>query len=63
MFEIIPIVIILAFLFETMDSFAGMGFGTGLTPLLLLMGYEPLQVVPILLISEADNWFYIWFFS
>ncbi len=49
---IIPIVI-LAFLFETMDSSAGMGFGTGLTPLLFLLGYEPLQVVPILLMSEA----------
>lgn len=36
-----------------MDSSAGMGFGTGLTPLLFLCGYEPLQVVPILLMSEA----------
>ncbi len=51
--ELILIVIILAFLFETMDSSAGMGFGTGLTPLLFLMGYDPLQVVPILLISEG----------
>ena len=51
--ELIVIVIILAFLFETMDSCAGMGFGTGLTPLLFLIGYEPLQVVPILLMSEA----------
>ena len=40
-----------------MDSSAGMGFGTGLTPLLFLMGYEPLQVVPILLISEAITGF------
>lgn len=51
--EIIIIVVILAFLFETMDSSAGMGFGTGLTPLLFIMGYDPLQVVPILLISEG----------
>ncbi len=36
-----------------MDSSAGMGFGTGLTPLLLIMGYNPLQVVPILLLSEG----------
>jgi len=62
MIELIPIVIILAFLFETMDSCAGMGFGTGLTPLLLLMGYEPLQVVPILLISEAITGFTSSFF-
>lgn len=51
--ELIFYVIVLAFLFETMDASAGMGFGTGLTPLLFLCGYEPLQVVPILLISEA----------
>ena len=51
--ELVLYVIFLAFLFELMDSSAGMGFGTGLTPLLFLLGYEPLQVVPILLISEA----------
>jgi len=62
MIELIPIVIILAFLFETMDSCAGMGFGTGLTPLLFVIGYEPLQVVPILLISEAITGFTSGFF-
>jgi len=51
--ELLISIVILAFLFETMDSSAGMGFGTGLTPLLFLLGYEPLQVVPILLMSEA----------
>ena len=62
MIEFIPFIIILAFIFETMDSCAGMGFGTGLTPLLLLMGYEPLQIVPILLISEAITGFTSGFF-
>lgn len=62
MIELIPLVIILAFIFETMDSCAGMGFGTGLTPLLFLLGYEPLQVVPILLISEAITGFTAGFF-
>ena len=62
MIEIIPLVVILAFLFETMDSCAGMGFGTGLTPLLFAIGYEPLQVVPILLISEAITGFTSGFF-
>ncbi len=57
MIELIPLIILLAFLFETMDSSAGMGFGTGLTPLLFLLGYDPLQVVPILLISEAITGF------
>lgn len=36
-----------------MDSAAGMGFGTCLAPLLFLLGYTPLQVVPAILISEA----------
>ena len=62
MIELIPLVIILAFIFETMDSCAGMGFGTGLTPLLFLLGYEPLQVVPILLISETITGFTAGFF-
>lgn len=48
-----PAVIVLAFPFETVDSAAGMGFGTALTPLLLAMGYDPLAVVPTLLIVQA----------
>ncbi|MFX0032092.1 MAG: TSUP family transporter [Candidatus Hodarchaeota archaeon] len=51
--ELILIIILLAFIFETLDSAAGMGFGTGMAPLLLSMGYSSLQVVPALLISEA----------
>jgi uncharacterized protein len=46
-------VVLLAFLFETLDSSAGMGFGTALSPLLLVLGFEPLQVVPALLACEA----------
>jgi uncharacterized membrane protein YfcA len=41
-----------ALLCEYMDSSLGMGYGTTLTPLLLLMGFDPLQVVPAILISE-----------
>lgn len=37
---------------EYMDSSLGMGYGTTLTPLLLLAGFEPLQIVPAVLISE-----------
>lgn len=51
--ELILLIIILAFLFESMDSMAGMGFGTALSPLLFLLGYAPLQIVPTVLISEA----------
>ncbi len=51
--ELFLFIIIFAFIFESMDSMAGMGFGTALSPLLLLLGYTPLQVVPSILISEA----------
>ncbi|MBK1716530.1 sulfite exporter TauE/SafE family protein [Thiocystis violacea] len=37
---------------EYMDSSLGMGYGTTLTPLLLLAGFEPLQIVPAVLFSE-----------
>lgn len=37
---------------EYLDSSLGMGYGTTLTPLLLIAGFEPLQVVPAVLLSE-----------
>jgi uncharacterized membrane protein YfcA len=48
-----PTVIVLSFVFETLDSAAGMGFGTALAPLLFVLGWAPLQVVPALLATEA----------
>lgn len=42
----------LAFVCEFIDSALGMGYGTSLTPILLLLGYEPLEVVPAVLFSE-----------
>lgn len=42
----------IAFITEYIDSTLGMGYGTTLTPLLLLMGFEPLQIVPAVLLSE-----------
>lgn len=45
-------IVMFAFICEYMDSTLGMGYGTTLTPVLLIMGYEPLQVVPVVLISE-----------
>ena len=43
---------VIAFLAEYVDSALGMGYGTTLTPVLLMMGYEPMQVVPAVLLSE-----------
>ena len=42
----------LAFVCEYCDSGLGMGYGTILTPVLLLLGFEPLVVVPAVLMSE-----------
>src|SRR5919197_206348 len=46
-------VALLALLFETIDSSAGMGFGTALSPLLLVLGFKPFQVVPALVAAQA----------
>lgn len=52
LFEFSVIIIIMAFICEYIDSSLGMGYGTTLTPVLLLMGYNPLQIVPCILLSE-----------
>ena len=41
-----------AFLCEYVDSTLGMGYGTTLTPIFLLMGFSPMQIVPSILLSE-----------
>ena len=44
--------ILLCFVCELLDSSLGMGYGTTLTPVLLAVGYSPLQLVPSILFSE-----------
>ncbi len=46
------VVFFVAFFAEYFDSSLGMGYGTTLTPVLLFMGYEPLQIIPVILLSE-----------
>ena len=46
------LIVVLAFICEYIDSSLGMGYGTTLTPVLLIMGYNPLQIVPCVLLSE-----------
>ena len=53
-------IILLSFIFETLDSTLGMGYGTTLTPILLLLGFDVLQIVPCILISELITGFHIW---
>ncbi|MBK8914542.1 MAG: sulfite exporter TauE/SafE family protein [Phycisphaerales bacterium] len=38
---------------ELLDTSLGMGFGTTLTPVLLIAGFSPLDVVPAVLLSEC----------
>ena len=45
-------VLIISLFAEYMDATLGMGYGTTLTPLLLLMGFAPMQVVPAILLSQ-----------
>ena len=46
-------ILVIALLCEYMDSTLGMGYGTTLTPLLLVLplGLDPLAVIPAILIS------------
>ena len=46
------LIILLAFVCEYMDSTLGMGYGTTLTPIFMLMGFSPLEIVPAILVSE-----------
>ncbi|MFD1513413.1 TSUP family transporter [Halomarina rubra] len=52
-YVVLGALVLTAFVFELLDSAAGMGFGTALAPLLFILGYDPLQVTPVLLISET----------
>ena len=45
-------VIAICAFFEFMDSAGGMGYGTALTPLMLMAGFDPKQVVPCIMITE-----------
>lgn len=49
---IIIAVVVLAFMCEYMDSTLGMGYGTTLAPVFLLMGFGPYEIVPAILVSE-----------
>ncbi|MCK9476411.1 MAG: sulfite exporter TauE/SafE family protein [Candidatus Muirbacterium halophilum] len=50
-------VFFLAFFCEYIDSAFGMGYGTILTPVLLIMGFTPAVVVPAILLSQATGGF------
>jgi uncharacterized protein len=47
------LIVFLAFIMEVIDSGLGMGFGTVLSPLLIIFGFSPKIVVPAILFSQA----------
>ena len=47
----------MAFIMEYIDSSLGMGYGTVLSPIFIIMGFSPLLVVPSILISQAAGGF------
>ena len=57
MLETYAIVFALALIMEYLDDTLGMGFGTGMVPVLLVLGFHPLQVVPVVLISTLITGF------
>lgn len=50
--ETLIAVFIISLCAEYMDATIGMGYGTTLTPILLLVGFSPLQIVPAILLSQ-----------
>ncbi len=60
MAEIILIELVaLAFIMEYIDSSIGGGYGTVLTPVLLIIGYQTLVIVPSILLSEILTGFIV----
>ena len=45
-------VLIAGFMFGFLDATLGMGYGTTLTPLLMIFGFSPSQIVPVVLLSQ-----------
>lgn len=46
------VVAVIALLCQYMSVSMGVGYGTALTPVLLMMGFSPLQIVPAVLVSQ-----------
>jgi uncharacterized membrane protein YfcA len=46
------VIAIIALICEYMDASIGMGYGTALSPILIIIGFSPLQVVPAVLLGQ-----------
>jgi uncharacterized membrane protein YfcA len=56
--EIFLTLMTFAFICEFIDASLGMGYGTILSPLLIIMGFSPTLVIPAVLISQAFGGFF-----
>ena len=56
------LLVLVAFVLEVIDAGFGMGFGTILTPVLLMFGFDPLRVVPAVIGSQLVGDFLAVFF-
>ena len=50
-------IVVLCFILETIDSGIGMLYGTILSPLLIILGFNPLVIIPSILLSQAIGGF------
>ena len=53
--SLIAIVGSLSFLMEFVDASIGMGYGTALAPILLIMGFAPLDIIPVILLGQLSG--------
>lgn len=60
--ELFLILFLLAFTCEFIDASIGMGYGTILAPLLIIIGFSPVDAVPAILLSQAFGGFTASFF-
>jgi uncharacterized membrane protein YfcA len=56
-FITIPIIFLFTIICEIIDSGLGMLYGTILSPVLIILGFNPLIVVPSILLSQAVGGF------
>jgi len=53
--EVLIFIFFIALIGEFIDSSLGMGYGTLLSPFLIIIGFEPLYVIPAILISQIGG--------
>lgn len=59
---VLIIVTVSGFVMEVIDAAIGMGYGTILAPVLLMVGFDPLEIVPAVLISQLMGGLVVSFF-